>query len=166
MTLSQSGGSHTPAMRIGGSPSRLTGMTITNHAIEQEWKDLGGPHPNWMHQLPFLPCECQKYFFCSKGLTNGIAQKMPKKTKMVFINHHKSHTITKGCTMVWVNLDWVSQHYRQCYRNLMKGADEQKRLISKEKRRLCNSSTLGCSSCDETICKTYWEVGYDVHLKK
>ncbi len=130
------------------------GIVLVNHAIKAEWTDLDKPRPKWMRQAQLLPCECNKCFFCVNKLTNGIHHKESLK---VIVYHSKGKYKTNKCTEERIAL-WSSGSYcRQCYRNMPKGMD------SKEKRRSCKTSKMGCPSCWEPICNACWENGYDQH---
>jgi len=130
------------------------GIALVNHAIKAEWTDLDKPRPKWMRQAQLLPCECNKCFFCVNKLTNGIHHKESLK---VIVYHSKGKYKTNKCTEERIAL-WSSGSYcRQCYRNMPKGMD------SKEKRRSCKTSKMGCPSCWEPICNACWENGYDQH---
>ena len=52
-------------------------MALLNYAIKYLWRE-GNERPNWIRQGPFVPCECERCYFCLKGYTSGIAHKMTK----------------------------------------------------------------------------------------
>jgi hypothetical protein len=74
-------------------------QSLINYAIENEWEDLDGSCPNWMQQAKFIPCDCNNCFFCLKGLTNGIAENKRKSTRIIFVQHDNTCTMTKNCTV-------------------------------------------------------------------
>ena len=128
------------------------GIEILNYAIGKEWTDLNEPPPQWMRQTDWLPCECGKCFFCLNGLTNGIGHRK-KRTRTIFVQHDNSRTMTTDCTTKRVGLKRGSQHCRMCYRKQCNGTEEERARSKLEKQKACNSSTMGCPSCDELICK-------------
>ena len=73
-----------------------------------------------------------------------------------------------GHTNVRVNLEKKkgSSYCRMCYHN-QKGAvgTDGKKLNAEEKKKNCNSSSMGCTECGEEVCDVCWEKGYDKHLE-
>jgi hypothetical protein len=143
------------------------GIAILNYACERAWPDRTKPRPDWMHKSDFIPCDCNKCFFCINNLTTGIQHKKRKVTKTVFIQHDNSRTVQKGCTTKRVNLQRGCEYCKMCYRKLGASEDEEiKALNAKAKKKLCKDSRLGCPSCDEHICTKCWAEGYDMHIGK
>ena len=134
------------------------GRDLMNYAIRNSWTNMDGPKPNWMRQLPPLPCECNKCFFCLNSLTTGIDHKRQKRTVTHFVQHDRTRTKTVGCTDKRVDLQIGSNYCKQCYRE-RPGTRE-------EKLDGINYSRMGCPSCEERICKECWAKGYDMHQKK
>ena len=121
------------------------GMALINYALENEWEDIKEPHPNWIRQRGFIPCDCKQCFFCKKGLTTGISHK--RKTKTVFVESNKKRHVVTGHTDVRVKLRKRKCSYcRMCYCN-QKGAvgADGKKLTTEEKKKNCNWSCMGCT---------------------
>lgn len=142
------------------------GIDLMNYGISKAWPDLNQPRPNWMRQTPFVPCECKKCFFCLKGLTTGIAHRENRSIRTTIVHHDGSRTVTTGCTEVRVDLELGSSYCRQCYRNAPKYNEDGVKMTAVMKRKVCNSSRLGCSSCKEHVCDACWESGYWRHQQK
>jgi hypothetical protein len=143
------------------------GIALLNYAIGAEWDDLSKPRPEWMRSQDWVPCDCGACFFCLNGLTNGIIHKSKRKIVTTFTQHDKTRTKQKGCTDQRINLGRHGSYCKMCYRKLCASTDEKiKALNTKAKKKQCNSSKMGCPSCDEHICKGCWDEGYDVHMKK
>ena len=128
------------------------------YAIRHSWTDMDGPKPNWMRQAAPLPCECDKCFFCLNSLTTGVNHKSKRRTVTAFVPHDRSRTRTMDCTDKRVDLQIGSSYCKQCYRERPGTRAENLNGI--------NTSRMGCPSCEECICKSCWDKGYDMHQKK
>ena len=128
-----------------------------NYTIRNSWNG-SGPKPNWMRQLDPLPCECDKCFFCLNSLTSGIDHKHKRKTVTHFVQHDHTRTKTFDCTDKRVDLQIGSSYCKQCYR--------ERTGTRKQKMEKFPTSHMGCPSCEEHICKSCWEKGYNMHQKK
>ena len=61
-------------------------LEMMERAIRMDWE---APYdestkPNWMRKKTYIPCNCNKFFFCKEGMTNGIFSKqrsVPSPTK-------------------------------------------------------------------------------------
>ena len=141
------------------------GLDILSYAISNAW-DGRGERPDWMRQGPFVPCECDKCYFCLNGHTTGIGHQ--KKYQKIKVIHTKNMKITRvgRCTNDWLPLGKGSSYCRMCMRklHLVTGKDG-KTLTSIQKRKLCTNSTKGCPQpgCNEHICWSCWDEGYDKH---
>ena len=137
------------------------GIALMNYAIEMEWKDMD-KRPDFMRQVDFIPCDCKQCFFCLNGHTNGIYHRPDKKMAVHYANDVCVRT-GGGCTDVRVNLEKYKNggtYCRMCYRKQSTGMSWEAR------RKLCKSSTMGCASCKEPICKSCWKDGYDRHKEE
>ena len=141
------------------------GMALMNYGIELDWDgDLENRRPRWMRQSEYVPCDCDKCFFCLNGLTTGIRHK--KNVKVVIEYKSGNRTRTRKCTNYPVLLKkkngdpMKSQYCKMCYR-LQDGED----ISAKEKKSRCYYSRYGCPQCEEPICDSCWP-NYDVHKKK
>ena len=105
-----------------------------------------------------MPCECGKCYFCLHEMTNGIAHKGGNRDRVV-VYANGVRIKTKRCTVVRVNLGRKDSSYcRMCYRKQNTSG-----LNSETKKANFKTSTLGCASCLEPICKFCWKEGYDLH---
>ena len=119
--------------------------------------DGEGERPDWMRQGDWVPCDCNKCFFCLNGHTTGIAHK--QKRQKVDIEYKCGSVLnTDKCNVDRIGLKKGSSFCRMCYRN------QPLELDSKTKKKNCKSSTMGCLQCQEHICKGCWDKGYDKHL--
>jgi hypothetical protein len=148
---------------IGGDETLDMIVKRTNDYAYKDWvvpkpRLDNGPRPNWMRQIDFVPCGCKYCFFCKNGFTTGVAHKQKKQTKTIFVHHDNSRTVTKDCTDTRVDLLRGNQYCRQCYR--------ERTGTSTEKKQGIPYSRLGCPSCDEHVCDSCWEKGYDRHVNK
>ena len=135
------------------------GIAMMNYGIAMEWDGQSDTRPDWMRQNSFVPCDCEKCFFCLNGLTNGIAHKSKK--RKVTINYAGSRITTDKCTTKRMNFGMKNSDYcRMCYRK----QDDSLSSVAKKDR--CKTSILGCPQCHEPICKACWEEGYDRHAGK
>ena len=64
------------------------GFALHNHAISSAWTNLDGQRPDWIRQASFLPCDCEKCFFCLNKLTNGIGHLKKRKAVTIFVQHN------------------------------------------------------------------------------
>ena len=123
------------------------------------------PRPNWIRQHDFIPCNCNKCFFCLKGLTTGISHK--RKVKTVFVEKNNKRRVVIGHIDERVKLQSCSSYCRMCYRNNKGAVDSNgKKLNAEERKKLCNWSYMGCTECCEPICDVCWDKGYDKHRSK
>jgi hypothetical protein len=58
------------------------GIALLNYGIGLEWDEVSGKRPSYMQKGAFKPCDCNKYFFCLNGITNGITHQPTKKQKV------------------------------------------------------------------------------------
>ena len=49
-------------------------MALLNYAISLDW-DGKSARPGWMRQKDFLPCDCNKCYFCKNGHTSGACRR-------------------------------------------------------------------------------------------
>ena len=132
-----------------------------NYGISTEWKDTTEARPNFLRQTAFLPCDCEKCFFCMNGFTNGIQHRPSKKAKVVVQYKCGTRVKTIQCTGERVDLGLGCTYCRMCYRKLLGTmASEQKTAVRKK---MCRTSRMGCPICKEPICKECWGEGYDKH---
>jgi hypothetical protein len=108
--------------------------------------------------VDFIPCGCKRCFFCLNGFTSGVDHKHAKRTQTTFVQHDNSRTVTKDCTDKRVNLLRGTSYFKQCYR--------ERSGSKKEKLENISYSRFGCPSCDEHVCDSCWEKGYDRHANK
>jgi hypothetical protein len=127
--------------------------------ISTEWKDTTEARPNFLRQTAFLPCDCEKCFFCMNGFTNGIQHCPLKEAKVVVQYKCRTRVTTNKCTDVRVSLGMVSGSYcRMCYRKQLTTE-----LSAKKRRKTSRTSAMGCPVCKEPICKECWKEGYNKH---
>jgi hypothetical protein len=103
--------------------------------------------------------------FCLNGLTNGIAHKKRKVTT-TFVQDDNTRNVQNGCTDKHVDLKKGRGYCKMCYQKLVNGKTEKEALSKNEKKKRCNTSMVGCPSCDKRICKNCGDEGYDMHKKK
>ncbi len=156
------------------------GILLLNHAIELDmqkgkptykkdgttytpWKD--GERPKWMRQSAPIPCQCKQCYFCLNGITTGIAH--PLKKRKVTIKAKNLVVKTSQCINERVNVATRTSYCRMCYRKQHDAVkSDGTKKSSEEKKKDCNYSKMGCVQCEEPICKSCWEEGYDRHQKE
>ena len=111
-----------------------------------------------MRQRGLVPCDCGMCYFCTHGMTNGIAHRGGNRDwEVVYANGVRVRT--KGCTDVRVSLGMKSGRYcGMCYRKQHASG-----LSPEAKKAKCKTSVMGCACCNEPICKFCWAEGYDQH---
>ena len=142
------------------------GIALLNYGIGLDWDgNLNTRRPRWMRQSDFVPCDCNKCFFCKHSLTTGIAHK--KNERVVIEYACGSRRRTNKCTTERALLkkkngdDMKNSTYcRVCYRK-QDGND----ATTDVKTSHCNNSKFGCAQCKKPICDTCWPK-YDKHKTK
>jgi hypothetical protein len=116
--------------------------------------DLKDPkkRPGYMRKMDWLPCACNRCFFCKEGLTHGISHK-PKVGKRI----HSTTVSPVGHTDVPIQMNerGTSQYCRVRY---YKKKEEFPDLSSTERRKKCSHPRKGCPGCGPTfyVCKKCW----------
>ena len=137
-----------------------------NYGIGLDWDgDVNTQRPMWMRRSEFVPCDCEKCFFCLHNLTTGIDHKRKKVTIQYACGSRRQ---TKKCTTERVllkkkngeDMKWKTYCY-MCLRNQPKDDG----YTAKERQKRCNKSMWGCAQCQEPICDVCWPK-YDKHKKK
>jgi hypothetical protein len=139
-------------------PSWIMALDWTGMVIRSQW-------PRWMRQSEFVPCDCEKCFFCLHGLTTGIAH--PKNERVTIEYACGSRRRTNKCSTERVLLkkkngdDMVNSVYcRMCYRK-----QDNDEIETEVKKSRCRKSKFGCVQCKEPICDSCWPK-YDKHKTK
>ena len=133
------------------------GVHLLNYALEMAW-DGESERPSWMRQSEFVPCDCDKCYFCINGHTNGIAHPPKKKAKNDIFFANGEVLTTNKCMNVRVNLFGTSsRNCKMCYRKQPKGLTYGQKIANG------NWSTKGCVVCKEAVCDDCWAKGYDKH---
>ena len=132
------------------------GIELMNVGIAMSWDGVG-ERPNWMRQGNWVPCECKdkNCYFCMNGHTTGIDHK--RKREVVVEYKCGTRVTSNECSDECVNLKKGSSYCKMCYRK------QDDSLTSAMKRKKCKISDLGCTQCQEHICKFCWVEGYDKH---
>ncbi len=133
------------------------GLDLLNYAIRQDWEDHTEKKPLWMRRAPLIPCDCKLCYFCLEKMTNGIHHK--PKTQVVIHHSDGIKTQTSSCTAERIKIRNRNSRCSMCYRK------QDTSLTSKEKKENCNTSRMGCPSCNEVVCDKCWKEGYDMHKK-
>ena len=130
------------------------GIDLLNYGIDLDWD--GVKRPYYMRAEGFVLCNCKKCFFCINDHTSGI--KHGKKRPTIVYRCGKRARTSK-CSAVRVNIGKSSKYCKICFR---KQGDEG--TVGQRKKK-CRSSCLGCPICEEHICNSHWDSGYDLHNK-
>eukprot|EP00956_Cyclotella_meneghiniana_P022021 scaffold40902_cov50-Cyclotella_meneghiniana.AAC.1 len=78
------------------------GIALMNYGIGLDWNgDVNTQRPRWMRRLDFVPCDCEKCFFCVHNLTTGIDHKRKNVTIQYACGSQRR---TKKCTTDKVHL--------------------------------------------------------------
>jgi hypothetical protein len=142
------------------------GIALMNYGIGLDWNgDVNTQRPRWMRRSEFVPCDCEKCFFCLHNLTTGIDHKRKKVTIQYACGSRRR---TKKCTTARVllkkkngeDMKWKT-YCKMCLRNQPK--NDGYTAIERQKR--CNKSMWGCAQCQEPICDVCWPK-YDKHKTK
>jgi hypothetical protein len=134
-------------------------LSVMNYGIGLQWDGESDERPTFMRQNPFVPCDCNKCFFCLNGITTGIAHPPTKKAKVTVEYKCGKCVMTNKCTDVRVSLGMVlvsGSYCRMCYRKQLTTE-----LSTKERRKTSRTSAMGCPICKEPICKECRKEGYD-----
>jgi len=136
-------------------------LSIMNYGVGLHWDGKSATRPNFMRQGAFVPCDCDKCFFCLNNITSGITHR-PSKTEKVVVQYKCGTRVkTNQCTGERVDLGLGCNYCRMCYRKLLgTTASEQRAAVRK---RMCRASRMGCPICNEPICKECWGEGYNKH---
>ena len=73
-----------------------------NYGISLDW-DGESKRPDWMQEVEFVLCDCEKCYFCLNGHTNGIGHNEKKRKVTVQYKCGKRAT-TEDCTAIKVSL--------------------------------------------------------------
>ena len=91
-------------------------ISIMNYCIGLQWDGESATKPNFMRQAEFVPCNCDKCFFCLNGITTGIAHPPSKRAKVTVEYACGTRVKTNKCTSNQVRLGLTSGQYCQmCY---------------------------------------------------
>ena len=111
--------------------------------------------PGYMRKQDWIPCDCNRCFFCKHGFTHGIAHKpaVGRRTNSTTENPIKCPTV-EGAKRMKIS-DNV-QYCRVCYQNSQRDSPE---MPLATRRKSCKQSTLGCPGCGPifSICKGCWK---------
>ena len=80
-------------------------LSVMNYGIGLQWDGESDERPNFVQQNNFVPCNCNKCFFCLNGITTGIAHPPTKKAKVTVEYKCGTRVTTNKCTGVvkaWV----------------------------------------------------------------
>jgi len=92
-------------------------LSVMNYGIGLQWDGESDKRPNFIRQNHFVPCDCNKCFFCLNGITTGIAHPPTKKAKVTVEYKCGKRVMTNKCTDVRVSLELKGGSYcRMCYR--------------------------------------------------
>ena len=136
------------------------GLALLNRGIEMDW--VGNKRPDYMRTGEFIPCDCNKCYFCLNGYTTGIAHADPKRAggrpvAILYKCNKRAKVETCADVKERVNIKKGGHYCKMCYRKQGKVGTAQ------EKRKRCKLSRLGCPFCQEHICTDCWKSGYDKH---
>ena len=82
--------------------------------IGLDW--IGDKRPDYLREGNFIPCGCNKYFFCLKGHTNGVTHAGKKRPAAPTVQYKCGTTRrTKKCTAHRVNLGKSGMYCKMCY---------------------------------------------------
>jgi hypothetical protein len=73
-------------------------LSVMNYGISLQWDGESDKIPNFMRQNHFVPCDCNKGFFCLNGITTGIAHPPMKKAKVTVEYKCETRVTTNNCT--------------------------------------------------------------------
>jgi hypothetical protein len=127
------------------------GLALIEMGIKMDWEDPfnEADKPKWMpqHMNFYVPCDCGKCFFCETHKTNGIEHKQNRVGVPVL---HKV-----GCTHGRYKISEYLDHCKLCYHKRRQSHEEHE--TSKESRKKCNKSRMGCRGCKIPVCEDCWE---------
>ena len=103
----------------------------------------------------FVPCNCKNCFFSINSHTSGIKHAGEKRPTVVYRCGKRAQTIK--CSTVRVNIGKGPTYCNMCFR---KQRDED---TAGQRKKKCRSSRLGCPICEEHVCKSCWDSGYNLH---
>ena len=132
------------------------GIDLLNYGIGLDWNEVN--RPDYMRAGGFVPCDCNRCFFCINGHTSGIKHAGDKRRSVVYKCGKRARTVK--CTTARVNIGKGSKYCKMCFR---KQGDEG---TAAQRKKKCKFSRCGCPVCEEHICTSCWAVGYDLHINK
>ena len=86
-------------------------LSVMNYRISVQWDVESDERSNFMRQDPFIPCDCNKCFFCLNGITTGIAHPPKKKAKVIVEFKCGTRVTTNKCTDERLSLGLSSGKY-------------------------------------------------------
>ena len=138
------------------------GIAPLNRGIHMDW--TGDERPDYMRKDDFIPCDCDKCYFCLNGHTLGIDH-APKKRKAhrptAILYKCNTKMKVETCKDVKERVDIMKggNYCKMCYRK-----QDKKGSTFPERKKKCNTTRLGCPICKEHVCEDCWKSGYDKHL--
>ncbi len=141
-------------------PDQSRNWTCAHEIWYQPWMDdTSQTRQNFIRQTAFVPCDCDKCFFCLNGHTNGITHRSWKQSKVTVECACGTQVMTSKCTSDLVDLGMRAGDYCwMCYHKLLSTE-----FTVKARKKLCRTSRLGCPIFKEPICKECLREGYDKH---
>jgi hypothetical protein len=127
-------------------------MALIEAGIRMDWEDVDddSQRPDWVRQGRFVPCGCNKCFFCKTGKTTGVEHARP-------IGLPEAPPIPTGCSLQRESLGTkYPSRCRMCYQ---RHRDEHPDLPADTIKKMCKESSMGCRNCGKdgvAICKYCW----------
>ena len=128
------------------------GMALINYGLEKDWPE---PHsektkPKYVRKQNYIPCGCQKCFFCIKGKTHGIDHLRKGKKRAT------SFRLKQDCVKERICIG-KPQYCSVCYQ---REKTINPNITSTIARKKCKQTRLGCPGCNEGkgvfVCQDCW----------
>ena len=133
------------------------GMDVFNRAIKLAFEELkeGKSRPDFIRQRDFVPCDCEKCYFCKNNYTNGIAHADRMIVEYGDSSSGKRKRNVTDCDAERETIERLSKG-QKCIvcMNALKISHPQ--LNYDGRRKLAKTSTKGCRLCDQPVCEACW----------
>ncbi len=105
-----------------------------------------------------VPCDCEECYFYLNGLTRGVVHGNRKDVAIQYKCGKKMRTSKCSDINEMMNLGKGGSWCRMCYRMNKEGSSD-------EREKKCNTGRMDCPICNEIVCQSCWDMGYDKHKK-
>jgi hypothetical protein len=128
-------------------------LALISYAISLDWDGIS-QRPDWMLQKQFVPCNCRMCYFCRNGHNGRICNAM---NQQYYVHYKCGKRVRRsGCSDERLQIMTSSDYCCLCYRNHPGVDAEGTAMTSKQIKKACKQSSMGCTIYKEPICKACW----------